>query len=417
MSKETAQPYLTADFGEQGGRYEWKTNEEAIDWLSKLRRDWEWIVQLRMSQTNKVYESVNRACENIINNLQQALNLHKQNNPAQEQIQITQARTSLEGYFKPLAWLLPNNAQRRFVEELRDSGSSLEAAIIAAHWMKADLTGLPIHSIVTGLLQWELYSRGIKGRMNTEDAALKKLAGDMQSSLTHYQEAEREQTHRFDGLHDKVTLQATNQQSVFDQAQDERSETWQKLFEDTKTELSNLKETYDKHMSLAAPVEYWEGKRKKHKKLAWGSFAAIIIGMGAAAYFLHTELQTVGQAIAANNAVAAQAPAAGASAIKTVADSATAWHLGSFILLATLSFWFIRLLVRIFLSNLHLENDAAERVTMAKTYLALIRDGSLPKGDNISTVLAALFRPGGDGIVKDEGVPPSTLEWFTKLGR
>ncbi len=91
--------------------------------------------------------------------------------------------------------------------------------------------------------------------------------------------------------------------------------------------------------------------------------------------------------------------------------------MGSFILLATLSFWFIRLLVRIFLSNLHLENDAAERVTMAKTYLALIRDGSLPNGDNISTVLAALFRPTGDGIVKDEGVPPSALEWFTKLGR
>ena len=86
-------------------------------------------------------------------------------------------------------------------------------------------------------------------------------------------------------------------------------------------------------------------------------------------------------------------------------------------MLAILCFWFIRLLVRIFLSSMHLENDAAERVTMAKTYLALIRSDSLSKGDNINTVLAALFRPTGDGIVKDEGVPPSTLEWFTKLGK
>lgn len=45
------------------------------------------------------------------------------------------------------------------------------------------------------------------------------------------------------------------------------------------------------------------------------------------------------------------------------------------------------------------------------------RVGGIPKGDNINTVLAALFRPTGDGIVKDEGVPPSTLEWFTKLGK
>ena len=81
----------------------------------------------------------------------------------------------------------------------------------------------------------------------------------------------------------------------------------------------------------------------------------------------------------------------------------------------TLAFWFIRLLVRIFLSHIHLENDAAERVTMAKTYLALIRDGSFEGKDNIGTILAALFRPTGDGIVKDEGLPPTAMEWLTKL--
>jgi hypothetical protein len=97
-------------------------------------------------------------------------------------------------------------------------------------------------------------------------------------------------------------------------------------------------------------------------------------------------------------------------------QTSIAWHFGSFLLLATLSFWLIRLLVRIFLSNMHLENDAAERVTMAKTYLALLRNDNVPKGDGINTVLAALFRPTGDGIVKDEGIPPSTFEWLTKLG-
>ena len=86
-------------------------------------------------------------------------------------------------------------------------------------------------------------------------------------------------------------------------------------------------------------------------------------------------------------------------------------------MLAVICIWAIRLLVRIFLSNMHLENDAGERVTMAKTYLALIRSDSLSKEGNIDTVLAALFRPTGDGIVKDEGLPPSTLELFTKLGK
>lgn len=220
-------------------------------------------------------------------------------------------------------------------------------------------------------------------------------------------------------MHGQISEQSTQQQGAFDKDQQARAEGWKDQLEGAQAELDRLKETYDKHMALAAPVEYWDIKRKKHGRWAGGAFAAIIVGMGSAAYFLHSELQTVGRAMMASKAAAsvAKAQSAGTSAVQAFTDSATSWHLGSFILLATLSFWFIRLLVRIFLSNLHLENDAAERVTMAKTYLALIRNDDLPKGDNISTVLAALFRPTGDGIVKDEGVPPSTLEWFTKLGR
>ncbi|WP_275888041.1 DUF6161 domain-containing protein [Chromobacterium haemolyticum] len=85
------------------------------------------------------------------------------------------------------------------------------------------------------------------------------------------------------------------------------------------------------------------------------------------------------------------------------------------ILEGTLCFWVLRIGVRMLLSHIHLENDAAERVTMAKTYLALLRRGRLPEGDDLKTVLAALFRPTGDGIVKDEGVPPSMMEFLTKL--
>jgi hypothetical protein len=291
--------------------------------------------------------------------------------------------------------------------------------LIVCHWLKQDLGGPQISFIVGALLQWELYERGIKDRMKTENAALKRLVGEMQSALTQYQEAEHTQSNRFDELHGQITEQSANQQTTFDTSQQIRDKVWKEQLNQTQTELTTLKETYDKHMALAAPVEYWDTKRKKHRLWSGISFGAIVVGMGAAAYFLHTELQSVGEAVTAGKAAAvasaAKAQTAGSTTIQALADSATTWHLGSFILLATLSFWFIRLLVRIFLSNLHLENDAAERVTMAKTYLALIRNDDLPKGDNISTVLAALFRPTGDGIVKDEGVPPTTLEWFTKL--
>jgi hypothetical protein len=49
--------------------------------------------------------------------------------------------------------------------------------------------GPPINSIVSALLQRELYERGIKDRMKTENAALKRLTGEIQTTLTEYQKA------------------------------------------------------------------------------------------------------------------------------------------------------------------------------------------------------------------------------------
>lgn len=416
---DKTKPYMSADFGEEGGRHDWWSHEEAVKWVDQLQQQWDWLQRQQHNPPRNAWAAIANTLNNAKQNLQHALSSVNQGQMQNAESNIASARAVLEGFVKPNPWLLSGSAQRKFVEELRDAGKPLEAALIVCHWLKQDLGGPPINTIISALLHWELYERGIKDRMKTENAALKRLVGDMQSTLTQYQEAERTQTERFDALHGQLTEQSTNQQTAFDNSQQIRDKVWQEQLNQTQAELTTLKETYDKHMALAAPVEYWDTKRKKHRLWSGVSFGAIVVGMGAAAYFLHTELQSVGQEVTASKAAAAataaKAQTAGSTTIQALADSATTWHLGSFILLATLSFWFIRLLVRIFLSNLHLENDAAERVTMAKTYLALIRNDDLPKGDNISTVLAALFRPTGDGIVKDEGVPPTTLEWFTKL--
>jgi hypothetical protein len=417
---DKATPSMSADFGEEGGRHDWWSYEDALKWIDDLLQQWSWLSQQRQQPTNHAWQNITNELTSAKKHLQQAQNELNQGQSQHVENRIASARTVLENYIRPRPWMLTGSAQRKFIEELRDSGKPLEAALIVCHWLKQDLSGPPINSIVNALLQWELYERGIKDRMKTENAALKRLAGEMQSTLTQYQKAEQTQTERFNTLHSQISEQSAQQQGAFDTDQEARANAWQKQRDETQAELDRLKETYDKHMALAAPVEYWDAKRKKHRLWSGVSFGAIVGGMSAAAYFLHTELQSVGQAVTAGKAAvasAAKVQAAGSTTIQAITDSATTWHLGSFILLATLSFWFIRLLVRIFLSNLHLENDAAERVTMAKTYLALIRNDDLPKGDNINTVLAALFRPTGDGIVKDEGVPPSTLEWFTKLGR
>jgi len=197
----------------------------------------------------------------------------------------------------------------------------------------------------------------------------------------------------------------------FSDLQKKRSDDWSVALSKADQELANVKDAYDKHMALAAPVTYWESKQQKHFKWMWTSGAITALGMLIAGWLLHCELSRVATAASKATIDVQQ------TGVVAVLSALTTWRLGSFILLTTLAFWVLRLLVRIFLSNMHLENDAAERVTMAKTYLALIRDGKLSgDSENLKTILAALFRPTGDGIVKDEGAPANMLEFLTKLG-
>ena len=412
-------PYLSADFGEHGGRYEWKTHEEVVNWIAQLQNQWSWITSVGHQQTHNVWQITSKNCSQITNGLQQTFNYRNQNNPQAADNQLASVRSSIDGFIRPYPWLLPNSAQRRFVEEIRDTRHKLEAGVIVANWINQDLSGVPIRYVVNALLQWELYERGIKDRMKTESAALKRLAGDMQSTLTQYQEAERTQTNRFDTLHGELTNQQTAQQKSFDENEQKRTDTWVLQSNTAQQELNNIKNTYDQHMAIAAPVDYWETKRIKHRDMTRISGVAVILGMISVGGYLSSQMNSINQALIAPTTllpIAASSVHATSSVIAATPASAT-WQLGSFLMLAVLGFWFIRLLVRIFLSNMHLENDAAERVTMAKTYLALIRSDSLSKDENIDTVLAALFRPTGDGIVKDEGLPPSTVDFLTKLSK
>ena len=304
---------------------------------------------------------------------------------------------------------------------MRDSGRALEAALVAAYLMNQDLNNGPIAAALRGIVEFELFSRGIKDRARTEAASLRKLSGEMTTRLDELKQLQVLQGSEFDSLNQKVELQITEQATNFNDAQDARDAQWQQKLADAEAELKRLNDTYDTHMAIAAPVSYWETKRSNHKNWALWSFIALTVCMVAFGWFLYCEVKDIGAMVDATR-TAALAAASKATTASTAPASMTplldilaGWKIGAYILLVTLVFWFIRLLVRIFLSNIHLENDAAERVTMAKTYIALMRDGSLNGKEHIGTILAALFRPTGDGIVKDEGLPPTAMEWLTKL--
>jgi len=80
-----------------------------------------------------------------------------------------------------------------------------------------------------------------------------------------------------------------------------------------------------------------------------------------------------------------------------------AYSAGS-IILFTLFVWTLRVLVRSMISENHLATDASVRAAMAHTYLALTKEETASQEDR-AIILASLFAPVSDGLVKDDGLP------------
>lgn len=441
MSDSKSESYLSANFGNAGGHMSWGSHDEAITWINAQISDWQWLAQQGLNAANNALNFIHQ--QHLIparDCLNQALQYPS--NPDQIKNFLNAAISHLERLYSTNAWLLPNSPHRKFIFEIRDSGKAQEAGLITAYLLNQDLNNSPLNKVIPALLELELFNRGSKDRVKAEGTALKNLVGQMTTALTEHKELQVNQTAAFANLNEDFSKQATERSTEFDTSQTQRDEQWLEHIKKSNEELKNIAAAYDAHMQLAAPVAYWESKRKKHQWFSVISFLSIVACMFLFGCELLTQISGrdsyigIGKATNQNSvnsnankvelniektdtAKAANLSINKASQSATTAQSSLDYFvqskIGAYILLVTLAFWFIRILVRLFLSSIHLENDAAERVTMAKTYQALIRDGSFERKENIGTILAALFRPTGDGIVKDEGLPPTAMEWLTKL--
>ena len=176
----------------------------------------------------------------------------------------------------------------------------------------------------------------------------------------------------------------------------EQKESFEAEFKKTQKKLADLERTYDEKLALRAPVEYWDKKRVHHQFVMW--WMAMVTALSAVAI-------TVIFAWVAYDLFEA-----------TTLSTVQLWKLGIMLAISSFGVWLIRLLSKIFISNLHLRTDADERVTMIKTYLALLLEGSGPKDDERQLILQTLFRPSSTGFIKEDG-PTGFYEAILNRGR
>jgi hypothetical protein len=166
------------------------------------------------------------------------------------------------------------------------------------------------------------------------------------------------------------------------------------------SEFQELKALFHTQLRLRAPVALWETRALAHRKQAaaaqryfWIAAAcAVIVGVGVP--------YGLGDYIAGSFEKVVCAPVDPKSCVSRFSAKGPLTVAG-LLLTISLILWITRLQYRIFLSERHLSLDADEKKAFAETFMALKEDASVDVA-NETIVLASLFRPTQDGIIKDE---------------
>ncbi|KSA13646.1 MAG: DUF6161 domain-containing protein [Maribacter dokdonensis] len=208
-------------------------------------------------------------------------------------------------------------------------------------------------------------------------------------------------------LNKVIIDQNENWESNFTVQKEDVAKRFDDEFDRHKSKMTESEEFYEKKLAVKSAVTYWSDKAKSHKSNSYifGAIVGIlmiltfigIISLGK--YIINLDLTDV-------NGTGRK--------ILTETGALQLWVYGFFIVCMTLIIWFIRLIVKVFLSNLHLLSDAKERETMIQTYLAFEREENTLKETDRDLILPSIFRISTNGFIKEDSTPNSPINIITK---
>jgi hypothetical protein len=169
-------------------------------------------------------------------------------------------------------------------------------------------------------------------------------------------------------------------------------------------EFERLQSLFETQLRLRAPVKLWETRESKHSqnsksamtKFIWSGVVAVAFGLLVPFIFGDYIADSFSQLICTTPATE-NTIAQGCERAFSAKGPVTITGL---LLAMSLLMWMARLQYRVHLSERHLALDASEKKAFAETYLAM-KEGKDVSRDNEAIVLASLFRPTQDGIIRD----------------
>lgn len=403
---EPPEPALfTMDLGANGGMFSPTTVEEMLAWVQREFDFWTWTQNVNVGSHKSAFDNAWQPMHSAIALARDAVQYKAQANDKAVRERVAQVQNHVQETF----------LNRRLPHSTTPLGQRIAGLKVDPRTAIAYL--FPFLPVMPGQNyqfdardseSWRGFLMGLIDRFSIVTDVEPSIQAEREALEGLHVRAERlfgekqaavEQLHRdFAKTTEDIGEIKTAQQKDFDALMVASKDAHDKALERHAGDMDALRKTFRENMTLRGPVEYWTTRASAHEikarslmKWMFGSMAGLGGILCLLALWVFVTLDKDGKP-----------------------DS---WKVAVLVLVGVLGVWAVRLVVRMFLSHTHLATDAEERITMVKTYLALLEGEKMPSDEDRKLVLTPLFRPATDGIVKDEGLPHPLLELFTRAGQ
>lgn len=391
------EPVFAADFTRLIGKRSFYSGEELEEWTKKARGAFEWLS--RVSRGNGTIDPVVDhnwvPYDRLLSVASAFVSVLKGSDEAAIQTARSNLDATIAKYFRKRLLIPPEDPRVLFLQDL--ATKDLQIAVYALGYFTKTVGGETWALQIHGCFQALMFEAGIgKDSIAPIRGSLEKLhteAVTRQSILARELKAAGDELTEIKRAH---TTTAKTHAEDFKSAQAERGKQFSDAIDNSKKILSAFEQAYSQELATHSAVAYWGKKARVHRWLALATtVVAVVAGGGYLAYL---------------------APAAFEKLLPLLSEKETPqWRIGLAIALALLGVWMLRILVRMFLSQMHLAADSSHRRVTILSYIALLKDPAQPlTKEDRSIVLSTVFRPISAGIIRDDAMPPSPWELLTR---
>jgi hypothetical protein len=379
----TADPLLRIEsIGPDGGAFEPRSADEIERWLDKEAEFWRWLREpVRNEQPHKPMRNKQFFAEDEIRQNLAAFKANPQGN--QGALGVVEQRIRSR-YVSELA-IHSSSPRAAFIANIA-SRDPLLAAVTAYVLIGSDPPAFDRRGVAATALA-AAYNHGLTTSPKHFEEPMRSALREIETDRGRLVLAAGDANDEWNTQRTKITTLHTEQSKTFDEQQAARQTEFSKLLAEHEKKVGDIRDSLSKDMALKAAVTYFRDKAKSHERKATG-FTLISLGVGGGVIALAFMI---------------------AKYVFGGTGTATPVQIGLTVICGFLVLWLLRLLVRMLLSNLHIATDLQNRATLVQSYLALIAEGGALGDKDRAQIVALVFRPVIDGLVRDDGAPPTVF--------